>query len=114
LVKAGHPRIPIPLAAFLQNMIGIAKKAKVLPSTPSRAPTGRAARTAFLDFVQASLAISRNVIKSSPLADEQKQAALSILRVQGRDALIKILETLRGRIGDYHDSARGLVEWNGG
>ena len=39
-VKAGHPRISIPLEAFLHNMIGIAKKAKVLPSTPSRAPTG--------------------------------------------------------------------------
>ena len=112
-VTAGHPRIPIPLEAFLHNMIGIAKKAKVLPSTPSRASTGREAGTAFLNFVQAALAISRDVIESSPLADEQKQAGLSILQVQSRSALIKILETLRGRIGDYRDSAGGLVEWNG-
>ena len=36
LIKAGHPRIPFPLEGFLQNMIGIAKRAKVLPSTPGR------------------------------------------------------------------------------
>jgi len=117
LVKAGHPRIPFALGGFLNNMIGIAKKAKVPPSTPGRAPrkpTARAGRTAFLDFVQTALAVSRDVIESSPLADKQKRAALSSLRVQSKESLIKILETLRGRIGDYRDSARGLVEWNGG
>jgi hypothetical protein len=65
-----------------------------------------------LDFVQTALAISRDVIKSSPLSDGQKQAALSILRVQSEGALIKILEDLRGRIGDYRETPRGFVEWN--
>ena len=101
-----------PCRGLLHNRIGIAKKVKVLPSTPSRAPTGREAGTAFLNFVQAALAISRDVIKSSPLADEQKRAARSILRVQSRGALIKILETLRGRIGDYgYRRYGGLAGW---
>jgi hypothetical protein len=115
LIKAGRPRIPFPLEGFLQNMIGIAKRAKVLPSTPGRAArktTGRDVRSSFLEFVQTALAVSRDVIKSSPMSDGQKQAALSILRVQSEDALIKILEDLRGRIGDYRETPRGLVEWN--
>jgi hypothetical protein len=113
-IKAGHPRIPFPLEGFLQNMIGIAKRAKVLPSTPGRAvpkTADRAVRSSFLDFVQTALAVSRDVIKSSPLSDRQKRAALAILRVQSEGALIKILEDLRGRIGDYRETARGLVEW---
>jgi hypothetical protein len=35
--KAGRPRTPFGLTAFLDRMIGIAKQAKVLPSTPMRA-----------------------------------------------------------------------------
>jgi hypothetical protein len=31
-VKAGHPRIPIPLEAFLHNMIGIAKRPRFFPA----------------------------------------------------------------------------------
>ncbi len=113
-IKAGHPRIPFPLEGFLQNMIGIAKRAKVLPSTPGRAvrkTADRAVRSSFLEFVQTALAVSRDVIKSSPLLDGEKQAALSMLRVQSEGALIKILEDLRGRIGDYRETPRGLVEW---
>jgi hypothetical protein len=62
LIKPGHPRIPFPLEGFLQNMIGIAKRAKVLPSTPSRAvrkTADSAVRSSFLDFVLAALAVSR-------------------------------------------------------
>jgi hypothetical protein len=115
IIKAGHPRIPFPLDGFLQNMIGIAKRAEVLPSTPGRAvrkTADGAVRSPFLEFVQTALAVSRDVIKSSPLSDGQKLAALAILRVQSEGALIKILEDLRGRIGDYRETPRGLVEWN--
>jgi hypothetical protein len=51
------------------------------------------------------------VIKSSPLSDGQKRAALATLRVQSEGALVKILEDLRGQIGDYRETPRGLVEW---
>jgi hypothetical protein len=102
VIKPGHPRIPFPLEGFLQNMIGIAKRAKVLPSTPGRAArktADRAVRSSFLDFVLATLAVSRDVIKSSPLSEGEKQAALAILRIQSEGALIKVREDLRGRIG---------------
>jgi hypothetical protein len=36
-VGPGHPRTTVALEAFLDRLIGIAKRAKVLPSTPSRA-----------------------------------------------------------------------------
>jgi hypothetical protein len=114
LIKAGRPRIAFPLVGFLQNMIGIAKRAKVLPSTPGRAArktADRANHTSFLAFVQTTLAISRGVIKSSPLSDQEKKAALATLHLQSEEALIKILEDLRGRIGDYRETYRGLVEW---
>jgi hypothetical protein len=108
-IKPGHPQTPFLLVTFLQNMIGIAKTAKVIPSTPSRAPrkpTATRPPPAFFDFVMAL-----RVIKSSPLPVDQKRAALAILRVQSNEALSKVLETLRGRTGDYHDGLHGLVEW---
>jgi hypothetical protein len=111
LIKAGHPRAPFPLEAFLKSMIGIAKRAKILPSTPSRGErTGRRPNPTFFHFVKTALKIARDAIKSSSLADHQQRAALGVLRVQGDQALVKILERLRGRISDYHESAHGLVE----
>ena len=111
-MKAGRPRAAFALDAFLDRMIGIAKLAKVLPSTPTRALRTKRAPPAFFNFVVEALAISRGVIKSSPLTDSQKAAALSILRIQSKEALGKILERLRGRIADYRNSPHGLIEWN--
>ena len=112
-VGRGHPRTPFLMTAFLEKMIGIAKRARVFPSTPSRAArtSGRPV-PAFLKFVETALAIARDVIKSSPVPDRQKSAALLILQVQSRKALVKVIENLRGPIGNYQDSPGGLTEWN--
>jgi hypothetical protein len=111
-IKPGHPRTPRLLEAFLDRMIGIAKRAKVLPSTPSRAVAPRRPPPAFLQFVLVAISTARAVIKSSELSEVQEKAALSILRFQSKKALIKIVERLRGRIQDYRHSAYGLSEWN--
>ena len=111
-IKPGHPRTPLALEAFLHNMIGIAKKAKVLPSTPTRYLATKRLPPAFFNFVLEALAIARDVIASSPLPDHQQRPALSNLHVHSNDALIKFVEGLRGRIGDYHESSHGLVEWD--
>ena len=61
-VGRGHPRTPFLMTAFLEKMIGIAKRARVFPSTPSRAArtSGRPV-PAFLKFVETALAIARDV-----------------------------------------------------
>jgi hypothetical protein len=112
-IKPGRLRTPVALEAFLDRMIGIAKRAKILPSTPGRAPRSRTAPRqppAFFNFVKEALAVARDVIKSSPLP-RGKEKALSALRPQSDEALSKLLEQLRGRIGDYRESELGLVEW---
>jgi hypothetical protein len=112
-VEPGHPRTHFALEAFLGRMIGVAKQAKVLPSTPGR---GERSQTAprppppFYNFVAESLEIAIEVIKSSPLPEAEKHAALSILASVTDGALIKILERLRGQIRDYRESAGGLIE----
>ena len=112
LAKRGHPKIPIALRAFIENMIGIAKRAEVRPSTPSRGEhTSDQPPPDFFKFLVGALQVAEDVIKTSEISVEQKGAALSILRVQSTQALIKIVEDLRGRVGDYRDSSRGLVEW---
>jgi hypothetical protein len=108
--KAGRPRTPFGLRAFLDRMLGIAKLAKVLPSTPMRAIPTKKAPPPFFQFVLEALAISRDLIRSSPLPSPQKAAALSILQIKSNEALIKILEELRGRVGDYEVTPHGLVE----
>lgn len=108
--KAGRPRTPFGLRAFLDRMIGITKLAKVLPSTPMRAIPTKKAPPPFFQFVLEALAISSDVIRSSPLPPHQKAAALSILQIKSNEALIKILEELRGRVGDYEVTPHGLVE----
>jgi hypothetical protein len=112
-IKPGRHRARFALEAFLDRMIGIAKMAKVLPSTPGRAPRSQTAPRrppAFFNFVKAALAIARDVIRSSPLP-HGKEEALSVLRPQSDEALGKLLERLRGRTGNYRESERGLVEW---
>ncbi len=108
LIKPGT-RTPPALTAFLTNMIGIAKRAKVLPSTPQRFMETRRPPPSFFVFVERALAIAEDVIESSPISDRQKQAASS-LHYSTRDALIKVVEGLRGRVGNYHESPYGLIE----
>jgi hypothetical protein len=103
------------LEALLNPLIGIAKRAKVLPSTPSRdlldlvdAPPG----PPFFRFVTAVLDIAMAVIRSSPLSREQMDPALAALSNVTDQALAKTLERLRGRVGQYRESAAGLVEWD--
>ena len=97
-IKAGRPRTHFGLLAFLDRMVGIAKRTKVLPSTPMRAIPTKKSPPAFFQFVDEALAISRDVIGSLPLSPGQEFAALSILDTGSNEALIKILEELRGRV----------------
>jgi hypothetical protein len=88
-IKPGRHRAPFGLESFLDRMIGIAKIAKVLPSTPGRAPRSQTAPRqplTFFNFVKAALAIARDVIGSSPLPHGKKET-LSILRPQSDEAL---------------------------
>jgi hypothetical protein len=112
-VGPGHPRTNVALEALLEPLIGIAKRAKVLPSTPSRdlldlidAPPG----PPFFRFVTAALDIAMDVIRSSPLPHQQMDAALAALSKVTDQGLAKTLERLRGRVGQYRESAAGLVE----
>jgi hypothetical protein len=114
-VGPGHPRTNLALEAFLNCLIGIAKRAKVLPSTPSRvlldlidSPAG----PPFFSFVNEALDIAMGVIRSSPLPHDQMDAALAVLSKVTDQSLVKILEGLRGRIGNYREGTIGLVEWN--
>ena len=115
-VRSGHPRKPFALEGFLDRMIGIAKTANVLPSTPGRAlrsHTAPRSPPAFFEFVVEAIDIAIDVINSSPLPREQKDAAVGILASQSDKALSKLLERLRGKIGGYRDSKHGLVEIQG-
>ena len=111
-IKPGRPRASAPLQAFVDNMIGIAKRAGVLPSTPSRAIGARTWATSFFEFVTVALSIAKDVIETSPLADHAKKAALAKLRFVSDEALVKIIERSRGRIRNYRHSPYGLIEWN--
>jgi hypothetical protein len=114
-IKRGHPRTPFALEAFLDRMIGIAKRARVLPSAPSRelrSQTAPRLPPAFFIFVLEALAIARDVIKTSPLPESKKKAAAFILRIQSEDALSKVMVGLRGQIGAYREGTHGLVEWD--
>jgi len=114
-VGPGHPRTNVALEAFLNPLIGIAKRAKVLPSTPSRALLGASDAPPgppFFGFVTEALDIAMDVIRSSPLPQDQIDAALAALSNVTDQSLVKTLEGLRGRMGDYREGAAGLVEWH--
>jgi hypothetical protein len=114
-VGPGHPRSNLALEAFLDPLIGIAKRAKVRPSTPSRAlldPRDPGPVPAFHNFVTEALDIAMEVIKSSPLPHDQMDAALAMLGSVTDQSLVKTLERLRGRVGDYREGTIGLVEWD--
>ncbi len=109
LVKTGT-QTPPAFTAFLDNMIGIAKHAKVLPSTPQRYMETTRPPPSFFVFVEQALATAEDVIQSSPI--HQKERALACLHYSSRDALIRMIEGVRGRIGSYRESPHGLIEVN--
>jgi hypothetical protein len=111
-VGRGPPRRPAALELFVERMLGIAKRAGVLPSTPSRRLERKTAQPpAFFGFLVMALRIARQVIKTSPLPEGVKRAALSKLPNQTRETLIEIVVRKRGRIADYveSNSKQGLV-----
>jgi hypothetical protein len=109
-IKAGR-RHAAALDSFLDNLIGIAKRAKVLPSTPMRAIPTDAPPPPFFTFTVAALELARGVITTSSLPERQKTAALAALHIRSKEALIRRLERKRGRVGDYHEGSFGLMEW---
>jgi hypothetical protein len=123
-VVRGHPRTSIALELFADRMIGIAKQAKVLPSTPSRrakkrakvraagcpATRKRAKPPAFFKFVVAAICLARTVIRTSRLSEQEQAMALSQLQYQSIDTLNKLVVKLRGQIGNYRPTPYGLVE----
>jgi hypothetical protein len=110
-IKPG-PRTPLALEVFIDKMIGIAKVASVLPSTPSRDEhTSGRPPPAFFGFTKFSLDLARDLIRSSPLSEDQRKAASRSLYVHSDAALGKLLERLRGKIGNYRKTPHGLSEW---
>jgi hypothetical protein len=86
-VGPGRPPTHLALEAFLDRLIGIAKRAKVRPSTPSRElvdPINPLPGPLFYQFVTQALEIAA--------------------------VLIKAIERVRGKIGDYREGAAGLLE----
>jgi hypothetical protein len=113
-VGPGHPRTNLALEAFLNCLIGIAKLARVRPSTPSRAfldARDPGPVPPFYDFVAEALEIAMQVIRSSSLPRDQMDAALAMLTMPD-PSLVKTLERLRGKVGDYREGTIGLVEWD--
>ena len=110
----GRPRTPAALELFVDNMIGIAKQAKVRPSTPSRSTKRkRDYSPPFFAFLTKTLRIARQMIRSSSLPEKSKRAALANLPFRSTDALGKLVVKRRGRIASYRLSSdkRALVEW---
>jgi hypothetical protein len=113
-VGPGRPQTNLALDAFLDRLIGIAKRAKVRPSTPSRAmvgPRNPSPGPPFYEFVTEALEIAEDVIKSSRLSKTKIDAALAILKLSDQ-ALIKVIERVRGKTSDYRKGSAGLVEWD--
>lgn len=113
-VKRGRRPTPFALEAFLSRMLGIAKTAKVYPSAESRALRSQTAPReppAFFGFVAEALKIAQDVIQSSPVTDEQKDASLSTLWVPNNAVLSRLIVQVRGKISDYREAPHGLVTW---
>jgi hypothetical protein len=123
-VKKGNTKTHRAFQAFLDNMIGIAKKARVTPSTPQRKRSlkkrrikGHIVQSAakpppppFFQFISEAMTICVEVIHTSRLSNPQKSGALSILP-KSEEALIKAIESRRGHVRAYKESTAGLVEW---
>src|SRR5215472_14001557 len=83
-VGPGRAHTNLALEAFLDRLIGIAKRAKSRPSTPSRAmvrPLNPSPGPPFYEFVTEALEIAEDVIKSSRLSKTKIDAALAILKL---------------------------------
>ncbi len=107
----GPPRRRLLLQFFIGELIGIAKRAGVYPSSPAceilpkRPPP-------FYQFVRTTLSIAKDMVQSSSLTERQKAAAQAIFVVDAETALIKQIEIVRSRISDYvpSEAGQGLVE----
>lgn len=111
VVGPGRSPTSTVLEAFIDRMIGIAKRAKVLPKVPSRRANRKTAATPpFFSFVRTALRIGRQVIQTSKLPDHVKVAAVARLQYQTRDALIEVVIRKRGKIRNYRPTPSGLVE----
>jgi hypothetical protein len=111
VVGPGRARTPTALEAFVAHMIGIAKKAGVPPSTPSRRSDRKAESTVFFKFLLSAVRTARQVIKTSKLPEDLKAEALSRLQYTTRDALVEVVVKTRGQIKNYKKTPYGLVEW---
>jgi hypothetical protein len=111
-VKTGPPRRRLLLQVFIGELIGIAKLAGVPPSTPGRAILPTTPPPPFYRFVTAALMIAEEIVVSSSLPERQREVAQSVFTVASDEALVKQIETVRGRVGDYvpSESGHGLVE----
>jgi len=113
-VKRGNPPTPAAVLTFIDWMIGIAKTAKVYPSSEGRALRSETAPRDppdFFSFVDEALEIAADVIESSPLPEQQRYGALSAIAVPSRGALSKLIEQARGR---SVITARASTAWSAG
>jgi hypothetical protein len=111
VVGPGRSPTSAVLAAFIDRMIGIAKRAKVLPKVPSRRANRKTVTTPpFFKFLQKALRIGQRVIQTSKLSDKVREEAVARLQYQTRDALIGAVIRKRGKIRNYRPTLSGLVE----
>lgn len=80
-IKVGPPRRRLLLQVFIGELLGVAKRASVYPSTPGRAILPTKPPPPFYRFMQAALMIGQEVVRSSSLTDRKRQAALSVFTV---------------------------------
>lgn len=109
--NAGAPRRRLLLQIFIGEMIGIAKRANVLPSTPGRAIFPERLPPPFFQFTEEALNAARRLVLSSSLTEADIDAALLAFSVPSAEALVKQIELVRGRTGDYRATPHGLSEW---
>ena len=113
-IKPGNQKTPPALDMFFDRMIGVAKRADVLPHIPGRAVRSQTAPQpppAFFQFVKAALEVARDVITASEIPAPLRAVALTILKERSDDALVKILLRSRGFIGGYRKDPHGVTEW---
>ncbi len=110
--RPGAPRQQLLLQVVIGELIGIAKLAGIRPSSPGRAILPTKPPPRFYNFVTAVLAIGEEIVLTSSLTGSERQAARSVFTVRSEEALIKQIETVRGRVSDYVPSelGHGLVE----
>jgi len=110
--KPGAPRQRLLMQVAIGELIGVAKLAGVPPSSPGRAIWPKKPLPRFYKFVLAALYVGKEIALSSSLTKRERQAVQSAFDVQNEEALVKQIEIVRGRVGDYvpSQSGHGLVE----